>query len=56
MSFTRKTFRILSKRILSCLFKKKVGGGGGVFTILVQNSPKVTKKVLLSEKLPEGAL
>ena len=41
-SFTRKMFRILTKRILTCLFKKK--RGGGVFSILVQNIPKVTKK------------
>ena len=34
-------FRILTKRILTCLFKKK---GGEVFSILVQNIPKVTKK------------
>ena len=36
MSFTRKMFRILT-----CLLKK------GLFSILVQNSPKVTKKVLV---------
>ena len=49
MSFTRKMFRILTKRILTCLFKKK--GGGGLFSILVQNSPKVTKKVLVFRKV-----
>ena len=42
MSFTRKMFRILT-----CLFKK---GGGGLFSILVQNCPKVTKKVLVFRK------
>ena len=49
-------FRILTKRILTCLFKKKKGGGGarGLFSILVQNrlnSPKVTKKVLVFQKV-----
>ena len=39
-------FRILTKRILTCLFKKK-----GLFSILVQNSPKVTKKVLVFRKV-----
>ena len=48
MSFTRKMFRILTKRILTCLFKKK---GGGLFSILVQNSPKVTKMVLVFRKV-----
>ena len=43
MSFTRKMFRILT-----CLFKK---GGGGLFSILVQNCPKVTKKVLVFRKV-----
>ena len=33
-------------RILTCLFKK-----GGLFSILVQNSPKVTKKVLVFRKV-----
>ena len=46
MSFTRKMFKILTKRILTCLFKKK-----GLFSILVQNSPKVTKKVLVFGKV-----
>ena len=46
MSFTRKMFRILTKRILTCLFLKK-----GLFSILVQNSPKVTKKVLVFQKV-----
>ena len=41
MSFTRKMFRILT-----CLFKKR-----GLFSILVQNSPKVTKKVLVFRKV-----
>ena len=36
-------FKILTKRILTCL--KKV-----LFAILVQNSPKVTKKVLVFQK------
>ena len=49
MSFTRKMFRILTKRILTCLFTKK--RGGGVFSILVQNSPKVTIKVLVFRKV-----
>ena len=39
-------FRILTKRILTCLCKKK-----GLFSILVQNSPKVTKKVLVFRKV-----
>ena len=39
-------FRILTERILTCLFKKK-----GLFSILVQNSPKVTKKVLVFRKV-----
>ena len=46
-SFTRKMFRILTKRILTCLSFKK----GGLFIILVQNSPKVTKKVLVFRKV-----
>ena len=52
MSFTRKMFRILTKmRVLTCFFfffflKKK-----GLFSILVQNSPKVTKKVLVFQKV-----
>ena len=41
MSFTRKMFRILT-----CLFKKR-----GLFSILVQNSLKVTKKVLVFRKV-----
>ena len=45
-SFTRKMFRILTKRILTCLFLKK-----GLFSILVQNSQKVTKKVLVFRKV-----
>ena len=49
MSFTRKMIRILTKIILTCLLKK--GRGGGVFSILDQNSPKGTKKVLLSRKV-----
>ena len=45
MSFTRKMFRILTKmRILTCLFKL-------LFSILVQNSPNVTKKVLVFWKV-----
>ena len=56
MSFTRKMFSILTKRILTCLVKKKKsgrggGGGGGLFSIWVQNSPKVTKKVLVFRKV-----
>ena len=47
MSFTRKMFKILTKRVLTCLFKKKKG----FFSILVQNSPKVTKKVLVFRKV-----
>ena len=39
-------FRILTKRILTCLLKK-----GGLFSILVQNSPKVAKKVLVFRKV-----
>ena len=39
-------FRVLTKRILTCLFKKM-----GLFSILVQNSPKVTKKVLVFRKV-----
>ena len=39
-------FRILTKRILTCLCKKK-----GLFNILVQNSPKITKKVLVFRKV-----
>ena len=55
MSFTRKMFRILTKRISTCLFtKKKKGGGGGVFSILVQNSPKVTIKVLVFRKVAQN--
>ena len=46
MSFTRKMFKILNKRIFTCLFKKK-----RVFSILVQNSPKVTIKVLVFRKV-----
>ena len=46
MSFTRKMFRILTKRILTCLFRK-----GGLFRILVQNSPKVSKKSVSCKKL-----
>ena len=46
MSFTRNMFRILTKRILTCLFKK-----GEVIQHLVQNSPKVTKKVLVFRKV-----
>ena len=46
MSFTRKMFRILTKRILTCLLKKR-----GLFSILVQNSPKVTNKVLVFRKV-----
>ena len=42
MSFTRKMFRILT-----CLFFKK----RGLFSVLVQNSPKVTKKVLVFRKV-----
>ena len=38
--------RILTKRILTCLFKKR-----GLFSILVQNSLKVTKKVLVFRKV-----
>ena len=49
MSFTRNMFRILTKRILTCLFKKR--GGRWIFSILVQNSPKVTKKVLVFRKV-----
>ena len=48
MSFTRKMFRILTERILTFLFKKK---GGGILCILVQNSPKLTKKVLVFRKV-----
>ena len=40
-------FRILTKRILICLFFKK----RGLFSVLVQNSPKVTKKVLVFRKV-----
>ena len=48
MSFTRKMFRILTKmRVLTCLFFLKKG----LFSILVQNSPKVTKKVLVFQKV-----
>ena len=47
MSFTRKMFRTLTKRILTCIFKKS----GRLFSILVQNSPKVTKKVLVFRKV-----
>ena len=50
MSCTRKMFRISTKRILTCLFNKK----RGLFSILVQsklNSPKVTKKVLVFQKV-----
>ena len=39
-------FRILTKRILTCLFKKR-----GVIQHLVQNSQKVTKKVLVFRKV-----
>ena len=39
-------FRVLTKRILTCLFKKM-----GLFSILVQNSPKVTKKVVVFRKV-----
>ena len=53
MRFTRKMFRInLTKRILTCLLKKKEGRG--LFNILVQNrlkSPKVTKKELVFQKV-----
>ena len=50
MSFTRKMFKILTKRVLTCLFKKKKKKKG-LFSILVQNSPKVTKKVLVFRKV-----
>ena len=47
MSFSRKMFRVLTKmRILTCLSKK-----GGLLSILVQNSPKITKKVLVLRKV-----
>ena len=42
-------FRILTKRILTCFFKKREGGR--LFSILLQNSPKVTKKVLVFRKV-----
>ena len=45
-SFSRKVFRNLTKWILTCLFKK-----GGLLSILVQNSPKVTKKVQVFRKV-----
>ena len=45
MSFTRNMFIILTKRILTCLFKKR-----GVIQHLIHNSPKVTKKVLVFRK------
>ena len=50
MSSNGKMFRILTKRILTCLFNKK----RGLFSILVQNrlnSPKVTKKVVVFQKV-----
>ena len=40
-------FRILTKKILTCLFKRK----RGYSAILLQNSPKVTKKVLIFRKV-----
>ena len=46
MSFTRKMFTILTKRILTCLSKKR-----GLFSILVQNNPRVTKKGLVFRKV-----
>ena len=49
MSFTRKMFRILTKRILTCLFKKR-----GLFSILVQSSQKVAKKVLVFRKVAKS--
>ena len=49
MSFTRKMFRTLTKRNLTCLFKKKKKRR--LFSILVQNSPKVNKKVLVFRKV-----
>ena len=39
--------RILTKGILTCLFFLKKG----LFSILVKNSPKVTKKVLVLRKV-----
>ena len=45
MTFTRKMFRSLTKRILTCFFLK------GLFSVLVRNSPKVTKKVLVFRKV-----
>ena len=50
MSFTRKMFRTLTKRNLTCLFKKKKKKRR-LFSILVQNSPKVNKKVLVFRKV-----
>ena len=46
MNFTGKMFRILTKRIFTCLFKK-VGGGGGIqhFGSKIAHKKKQNKKV-----------
>ena len=55
MSFTRKMFRTLTKRILTCLFKKG-GGGGGYSAVWFKIAQKLPKKCSFSEKLLEVAL
>ena len=52
MSFTRKMFRIVTKRILSCLFKK---GGRGYSAFWFKIAQKLPKKCQFSEKLLEVA-
>ena len=42
-------FRILTKRILTCLFKKKGGGGYSAFWFKI--SQKLPKKVLVFRKV-----
>ena len=51
MSFTRKMFRILTKRILTCLFKK----GGGYSAFWFKIAQKLPKKCSFSERLLEVA-
>ena len=46
MSFARKMLRILTKRILTCLLKKR-----GYSAFWFENSPKVTKNVLVFRKV-----
>ena len=52
MSFTRKMFRTLTKRILTCLFEKR----GGYSEFWFKIAQKLPKKCSFSEKLLEVAL